>query len=50
MRGTTPAERQRATRLVLERVTVTVDKTSERVEMGSPLDRRPDAAPALSAR
>jgi len=30
---TTPAERQRATRLLLERVTVTVDKTSERVEM-----------------
>jgi DNA invertase Pin-like site-specific DNA recombinase/ribosomal protein S14 len=30
---TTPAERQRAARLLLERVTVTVDKTSERVEM-----------------
>ena len=42
---TTPAERQRAARLLLERVTVTVDKTSERVEMESPLDRRPDAAP-----
>ena len=30
---TTPAERQRIARLLLERVTVTVDKTSERVEM-----------------
>ena len=30
---TTPAERQRVARLLLERVTVTVDKTSERVDV-----------------